>query len=89
MIVGSAIIMQQIDLTVITTALPQMAISLHADPVQLSLAATAYLLSLAIFVPISGWAADRFGGRGDLSRRHRAVHAGLDPLRAVRQSWSS
>ena len=47
----------------ITTALPQMAISLHADPVQLSLAVTAYLLSLAIFVPISGWAADRFGGR--------------------------
>lgn len=63
MIVGSAIVMQQIDSTVITTALPQMAISLHADPVQLSLAITAYLLSLAIFVPISGWAADRFGGR--------------------------
>lgn len=63
MIVGSAIIMQQIDSTVITTALPQMAISLHADPVRLSLAVTAYLLSLAIFVPVSGWAADRFGGR--------------------------
>jgi EmrB/QacA subfamily drug resistance transporter len=63
MIVGSAIIMQQIDSTVITTALPQMAVSLHADPVRLSLAVTAYLLSLAIFVPVSGWAADRFGGR--------------------------
>jgi EmrB/QacA subfamily drug resistance transporter len=63
MIVGSAIIMQQIDSTVITTALPQMAISLHADPVRLSLAVTAYLLSLAIFVPVSGWAADRLGGR--------------------------
>ncbi len=63
MIVGSAIIMQQLDSTVITTALPQMAISLHADPVRLSLAVTAYLLSLAIFVPVSGWAADRFGGR--------------------------
>jgi EmrB/QacA subfamily drug resistance transporter len=63
MIVGSAIIMQQLDSTVITTALPQMAVSLHADPVRLSLAVTAYLLSLAIFVPISGWAADRFGGR--------------------------
>ena len=63
MIVGSAIIMQQIDSTVITTALPQMAISLHADPVRLSVAITAYLLSLAVFVPISGWAAERFGGR--------------------------
>jgi len=63
MIVGSAIIMQQIDSTVITTALPQMAKSLHADPVKLSVAVTAYLLSLAVFVPVSGWAADRFGGR--------------------------
>jgi EmrB/QacA subfamily drug resistance transporter len=63
MIVGSAIIMQQIDSTVITTALPQMAVSLHADPVRLSVAVTAYLLSLAVFVPVSGWAADRFGGR--------------------------
>jgi EmrB/QacA subfamily drug resistance transporter len=63
MIVGSAIIMQQIDSTVITTALPQMAVSLHADPVRLSLAITAYLLSVAIFVPVSGWAAERFGGR--------------------------
>jgi EmrB/QacA subfamily drug resistance transporter len=63
MIVGSAIIMQQIDSTVITTALPQMAISLHTDPIRLSVAVTAYLLSLAVFVPVSGWAADRFGGR--------------------------
>src|SRR5580698_10128301 len=63
MIVGSAIIMQQIDSTVITTALPQMAISLHTDPLHLSVAVTAYLLSLAVFVPVSGWAADRFGGR--------------------------
>lgn len=63
MIVGSAIIMQQIDSTVVTTALPQMAISLHTDPIKLSVAVTAYLLSLAVFVPVSGWAADRFGGR--------------------------
>src|SRR6202790_2664522 len=63
LIVASAIIMQQIDSTVITTALPQMAISLQSDPVRLSVAITAYLLSLAVFVPLSGWAADRFGGR--------------------------
>jgi EmrB/QacA subfamily drug resistance transporter len=63
MIVASAIIMQQIDATVITTALPQMAISLKTDPVRLSVAVTAYLLSLAVFIPVSGWAADRFGGR--------------------------
>jgi EmrB/QacA subfamily drug resistance transporter len=63
MIVASAIIMQQIDATVITTALPQMAISLGSDPVALSVAVTAYLLSVAVFIPVSGWAADRFGGR--------------------------
>src|SRR6266700_644924 len=63
MIVASAIIMQQIDATVITTALPQMAISLNSDPVRLSVAVTAYLLSVAVFIPVSGWAADRFGGR--------------------------
>jgi EmrB/QacA subfamily drug resistance transporter len=63
LIVASAIIMQQIDSTAITTALPQMAISLGTDPVRLSIAITAYLLSIAVFVPISGWASDRFGGR--------------------------
>src|ERR1700733_1784709 len=63
MIVGSAVIMQQLDSTVITTALPQMAVSLHTDPVRLSVAVTAYILSLAVFIPVSGWAADRFGGR--------------------------
>src|SRR6202795_5067291 len=63
MIVGSAVIMQQLDSTVITTALPQMAISLHTDPVRLSVAVTGYILSLAVFIPVSGWAADRCGGR--------------------------
>jgi EmrB/QacA subfamily drug resistance transporter len=62
-IVGSAIVMQQLDASVITTALPQMAVSLHADPVRLSIAVTAYILALAVFVPVSGWAAERFGGR--------------------------
>ena len=63
MLVASAIIMQQIDATSITTALPQMAVSYGTDPVRLSVAVTAYLLSLAVFIPISGWVADRFGGR--------------------------
>jgi EmrB/QacA subfamily drug resistance transporter len=62
-IVASAIIMQQIDATAITTALPQMAISLNTDPIRLTIAVTAYLLSIAVFIPVSGWASDRFGGR--------------------------
>ena len=62
-IVASAIIMQQIDSTAITTALPQMAISLNTDPIRITIAITAYLLSIAVFIPVSGWATDRFGGR--------------------------
>src|SRR3954471_20401551 len=63
MLVASAIIMQQIDSTGITTALPQMAISFGTEPVRLSIAVTAYLLSVAVFIPISGWMADKYGGR--------------------------
>jgi EmrB/QacA subfamily drug resistance transporter len=55
--------MHQFDGAVIATALPAMASSLQEDPVRLNLAITCYLLSLAVFVPISGWMADRYGAR--------------------------
>jgi EmrB/QacA subfamily drug resistance transporter len=55
--------MEQLDSTVLATALPAMARDLHEDPIALKLALTAYLLSLAIFIPLSGWAADKFGAR--------------------------
>jgi len=51
------------DQTVIATSLPPMAADLGTDPVTLKLAFTSYLLSLAVFIPISGWTADRFGAR--------------------------
>jgi EmrB/QacA subfamily drug resistance transporter len=63
MIIGCALFMQTLDSTVISNALPTMARSLHEDPVTLNLAITAYLLSAAVFLPISGWAADRFGAK--------------------------
>ncbi|HKV54521.1 MAG TPA: MFS transporter [Candidatus Binataceae bacterium] len=56
--------MQTLDSTVIATALPAIAQSMHQDPIRLNLAITSYLLSLAVFIPISGWMADRFGARG-------------------------
>ena len=62
-IVGCALLMQMLDSTVVTTALPTMAVDLGADPVRLNIAITAYLLAVAVFVPISGWAADRYGAR--------------------------
>jgi len=55
--------MQNVDQTVIATALPAMAESLGADVLRLSLALTAYMLSLAVCIPASGWIADRFGAR--------------------------
>src|SRR6202046_2102002 len=63
MIVGCALFMEMLDSTVISTALPAMAKSLGEDPIKLNLAITPYLLSLAVFIPISGWMADRFGAR--------------------------
>jgi EmrB/QacA subfamily drug resistance transporter len=63
MIIGSALFMQTLDATVISNALPTMARSLHEDPLTLNLAITSYLLASAVFLPISGWAADRFGAK--------------------------
>ena len=63
LIVGCAQFMHQFDGSVITTALPSMAQSLNEDPIRLNLAITCYLLALAVFVPISGWMADRYGAK--------------------------
>lgn len=62
-IVGCALFMQMLDSTVVATALPAMAESLRTTPVRLNVAITSYLLAVAVFVPVSGWAADRFGAR--------------------------
>ena len=63
LIVACALFMENLDATVITTALPAIAVDLGVDPISLKLALTSYLLSLAVFIPISGWMADRFGAR--------------------------
>ncbi|KAA0698046.1 MFS transporter [Neorhizobium sp. P12A] len=63
LIVACALIMQQIDSTAVATALPSMANALGVPPVNLHSTITIYLLSLGIFLPISGWLADRFGAR--------------------------
>lgn len=63
LIVACALFMEQLDSTVIATSLPAIAADLHEDPISLKLALTSYLLSLAVFIPASGWFADRFGSR--------------------------
>src|SRR6516164_2853542 len=62
-IIGAANLMQTLSATVIANALPAMALTLHEDPVRLNTTITVYLLALAVFLPVSGWAADRFGAK--------------------------
>ncbi|MDE1901224.1 MAG: MFS transporter [Alphaproteobacteria bacterium] len=63
LVVACALFMEQMDGSIIATALPRIAQSLHTDPLHLNLAITSYMFSLAIFIPLSGWVADRFGAR--------------------------
>jgi EmrB/QacA subfamily drug resistance transporter len=63
LIVGAAMFMEQMDATVLATALPSMAHELGVSAPSLSIALTSYLISLAVFIPVSGLIADRFGAR--------------------------
>jgi EmrB/QacA subfamily drug resistance transporter len=63
MIVACALFMENMDATVIATSLPAIARAFGESPLQLNLAITAYLLSLGIFLPLSGWLSDRIGAR--------------------------
>ncbi|WP_246665015.1 DHA2 family efflux MFS transporter permease subunit [Neorhizobium sp. P12A] len=63
LLVAGAFFMENLDGTVIATALPQMAVSFGVRPVDLNIGMSAYLLTLAVFIPISGWISDRFGAR--------------------------
>ncbi len=63
LIVACAMFMQNLDSTIIATALPAIGQSIGESPLRLNVAITCYLLSLAVFIPISGWTADRFGAR--------------------------
>jgi EmrB/QacA subfamily drug resistance transporter len=63
LIVAVALFMENMDSTIIATSLPAIARAIGTNPLALKLAVTSYLLALAIFIPASGWTADRFGAR--------------------------
>src|SRR5258705_13772300 len=63
LILAVALFMENMDSTVIATSLPAIANDIGTSPVALKLALTSYLVSLAIFIPISGWMADRYGAK--------------------------
>jgi len=63
LILAVALFMEQMDSTVIATSLPAIAADIGASPITLKLALTTYFVALAIFIPVSGWMADRFGAK--------------------------
>jgi MFS family permease len=63
LVVAAALFMENMDSTVIATSLPAIAADLGTNPVSLKLAFTTYLLSLTVFLPISGWLADKYGAK--------------------------
>ena len=60
-LVAVALFMENLDATIVNTAVPTMARSLDVQPLSLKAVMTSYTLSLAVFIPISGWMADKFG----------------------------
>ncbi len=60
-LVAVALFMEQLDATIVNTAAPTMAASLAVEPLSLKGVLTSYTLALAVFIPVSGWMADRFG----------------------------
>lgn len=63
LVVAAPMFLQNLDTSVMATALPSIARALDVHALQLNLAITSYLLSLAVFLPMSGWLADRFGAK--------------------------
>ncbi|HEV7913612.1 MAG TPA: DHA2 family efflux MFS transporter permease subunit [Albitalea sp.] len=62
-VVATGLFMEQLDSTIVNTAVPAMAASLHVTPLSLKAVVTSYIVSLAVCIPVSGWMADRFGTR--------------------------
>src|SRR5262249_38357934 len=62
-ILGSALLMQTLESTIMANALPAIAHAMHEDPLRLNMAITMFLLASAVFLPVSGWVADRFGAK--------------------------
>ena len=67
LLVTGAFFMENLDATVIVTALPQMAKDFGVHPVDMNIGVSAYILTLTVFIPASGWIANRFGTRNVFS----------------------
>jgi EmrB/QacA subfamily drug resistance transporter len=88
LIVATALFMENLDATVLGTSLPAIAADLGENPIHLKLAVTTYLLALAIFIPASGWVADRFGARRVFSAAMVVFAAGSISCGFAHDIWS-
>jgi hypothetical protein len=84
-LVAVAFFMESLDTTILNTAVPTIADALGIAPLSMKAALTSYTLSLAVFIPISGWIADRYGTRLGLLHGDRRLHGRLARLRALGQ----
>ena len=62
-LVAVAFFMESLDTTILNTAVPAISAALHVGPLSMKAVLASYTLALAVFIPISGWVADRFGTR--------------------------
>src|SRR5437762_10070695 len=83
-LVAVAFFMESLDTTILNTAVPAIAKALNVAPLSMKAVLSSYMLSLAVFIPISGWMADRFG-----TRRVFASAVGLFTLGSVLCARSS
>ena len=81
-LVAVAFFMESLDTTILNTAVPAISAALHVGPLSMKAVLASYTLSLAVFIPISGWVADRFG-----TRRGFAAAIGLFTLGSFLCGW--
>src|SRR5271170_6462195 len=62
-LVAVAFFMESLDSTILSTAVPEIAAAIHVAPLSMKSVLSSYTLSLAVFIPVSGWVADRYGTR--------------------------
>lgn len=63
LLVAGCFFMENLDSTIVTTAVPSISRDLHVDAASVGVAITAYVMTVAVLIPVSGWLADRFGSR--------------------------
>jgi MFS family permease len=80
-LVAVAFFMQSLDTTILNTGVPAIAEAMHVTPLDMKSVLASYTLSLAVFIPISGWMADRFGTRRVFGSAIALFTAGLAAVR--------